>query len=156
MILIKDKFPSNISLVSRRVLSENNWQSVFGQGHYWFYERDLISLSSQLSGWLTYQSYYLQILYWWKRNLFSCFPAYNIYIHRKQDIASGIYILFSINFTGTNTLIQFYITISRLIHDLLSSGLRPTQNSESYWTNISTTMIGSEMNHFSCNLIYIQ
>ena len=130
LVLIEEKVPSHISIVRHPVLSENKFRPDLGRGYYCSYARDLISLSSPIGGFLPYQSNSLQYLYQRKRTLFSFFPAYNLYFHLTIVIASGISIIFSINFKRIEIFILLYTSISKVSHYLLLSGLHPTQTSE--------------------------
>ena len=98
---------------------ENKLQPDLGRGYYCSSARDLISLSSPIGGCQSYQSYILQDLYQQKRTLFSFFPAYNLYFHLTIVIASGISIIFSINFKRIEIFILLYTSINTVIHYLL-------------------------------------
>ena len=95
--------------------------------------------------WSVYLSpiiYNLQNFHLRKIILVGCFPAYNLYFHPPVVITSGISIVILINLTRIETFLSFCSPINTVSHYFLSSQWHPTQNSENFRINISTTMIG--------------
>ena len=146
---------SQIGLVLRRVFSENNWQTVSGQGHYFSSAHYLVISSSPISGFLPYQSFNHKNLYQWNRNLFSFFPAYNLYFRLPISIASGILIIFNQIYKNRGIYSVLYINHhGKSIFVIITSVFhwKLWKN----WINIFTTIIGSKINYFWYDFIFIQ
>ena len=74
----------------RCCISSQNWRPASGRGHYCYSTRDLISLSSPISGCLTYQSFNLQNLCQRKRSLFSCFSCLEVIFSFRRKLLSVV------------------------------------------------------------------
>ena len=78
---------------------------------------------------------------------FSCLQGMFTYTNSHLHQAYNCFPL--IKFTIIETFIQLYTSISTVSHYWLSSGLYPNKALWIMWINISTTIIGSVMNHLN-------